>query len=147
MEKLAAEITKLHKEALRLHAGALAKAMEAGERLLEAKAAVPHGTWAQWLKTNCPELSARTAQLYMRLAKNAERLKNRNDVAETSVRRAIAYLTPTAPEPKPSPAIVTLYEPRVYTEPPPPPPLTPAEREQLGALKDAFRECRASRAS
>jgi hypothetical protein len=41
----------------------------AGELLIEAKAQLRHGQWLPWLQDNC-NLSERTAQLYMRLAKN-----------------------------------------------------------------------------
>ncbi len=45
-------------------------AMAAGELLIEAKAQLGrHGTWLPWLAKNCA-ISERTAQLYMKLAKN-----------------------------------------------------------------------------
>src|SRR6266446_10095590 len=44
-------------------------AMTAGDLLLEAKAQVPHGQWLPWLSEHCA-ISERTAQLYMRVAKN-----------------------------------------------------------------------------
>jgi len=47
----------------------LTSAILAGERLIEAKALVAHGQWLPWLEEHC-ELSVRSAQVYMRLAKN-----------------------------------------------------------------------------
>ena len=39
-----------------------------GDKLIEAKALVPHGEWEQWLSDNI-EMSSRTARNYMQLAK------------------------------------------------------------------------------
>jgi hypothetical protein len=47
----------------------LRHAIVAGELLIEAKAQVLHGQWLPWLKDHCC-ISERTAQLYMRVAKN-----------------------------------------------------------------------------
>jgi hypothetical protein len=43
-------------------------ALEAGHKLIEAKALVRHGEWSAWLRTH-RGLSERTAQRYMRLAR------------------------------------------------------------------------------
>ena len=51
----------------------LEHAMKAGELLLEAKQAVQHGDWLPWLKANC-SVSERTAQLYMKVARERETL-------------------------------------------------------------------------
>ncbi len=48
----------------------LEHAIEAGQLLIEAKDGLPHGEWLPWLKTSCPDISARSAQRYMRYAKN-----------------------------------------------------------------------------
>lgn len=63
-------------------------AITAGELLIEAKAQVPRGQWLPWLRDHCT-LSERTAQLYMRVAKNRERIEDqiRNDVADLSFER------------------------------------------------------------
>jgi hypothetical protein len=47
----------------------IAEMMSAGDALREAKGLAGHGNWLSWLKANCPELSERTAHLYMQLAK------------------------------------------------------------------------------
>jgi Protein of unknown function (DUF3102) len=50
---------------------AVQHAIRAGALLIEAKAQVKHGQWLPWLEGNFPA-SSRSAQGYMRLAKNAE---------------------------------------------------------------------------
>ena len=47
---------------------------QAGVALSNAKDQVDHGEWRAWLKKNCPEISERTAQRYMKLA------QSKNDV-------------------------------------------------------------------
>jgi hypothetical protein len=68
-------------------------AMKAGDLLLEAKAQVPHGQWLPWLSDRC-EISERTAQLYMRIAKNRSTIETqiRNGVADMSINQAVALL-------------------------------------------------------
>ena len=44
-------------------------AMAAGDLLIEAKAQLKHGQWLPWLAKHCV-ISERTAQLYVKLAKN-----------------------------------------------------------------------------
>jgi hypothetical protein len=48
---LASEIRKAHDEATAAQRKTLAHAMEAGQRLIEAKALVGHGGWLPWLET------------------------------------------------------------------------------------------------
>jgi hypothetical protein len=69
-------------------------AIAAGEELLvEAKAQVPHGGWLPWLKDNC-EISERSAQLYMQVAKNRTTIEEqiRNDVADLTLSEAAALI-------------------------------------------------------
>jgi Protein of unknown function (DUF3102) len=65
----------------------------AGELLIEAKAKVAHGQWLPWLRDHCT-MSERTAQLYMRLAKNRTAIEEqiRNGVADLSLNEAAAML-------------------------------------------------------
>jgi Protein of unknown function (DUF3102) len=65
---LAAQIKQLHIESTRLAEASVARAIEAGEYLIEAKQELKHGAWLPWLQEHCG-MSQRTAQLYMRLAK------------------------------------------------------------------------------
>jgi hypothetical protein len=48
----------------------LQHAITAGAALNEAKSKVGHGKWLAWLKDNCPDISDRTAERYMKLAGN-----------------------------------------------------------------------------
>ena len=52
------------------------RAIELGAMLIKAKADYgTHGDWGQWLKTNCKQLSERTAQLYMKLAEGRPKIE------------------------------------------------------------------------
>jgi hypothetical protein len=66
---------------------ALRHAITAGEKLIEAKTLVRHGEWLPWLEANFPG-GRSTAQLYMQLARNAQRVGHL-----ASVREAMAALT------------------------------------------------------
>jgi hypothetical protein len=68
--------------------------------LIEVKKEVKHGEWEPWLCKNCPDISDRTARMYMRFAKpeNAKKLEaaaeeNGNAVADLSVRGAAKLLS------------------------------------------------------
>lgn len=45
-----------------------------GQRLLKIKEIVGHGKWLEWLEANCPLVSERKAQRYIRVATNATRV-------------------------------------------------------------------------
>ena len=66
---LADEINDAHRKARTAARMSLKHAIQAGESLLEAKAAVGHGKWLDWLSVNVI-VSERTVQDYMRLARN-----------------------------------------------------------------------------
>jgi hypothetical protein len=68
-------------------------AIAAGELLIEAKAQLAYGQWLPWLSHHCT-ISERTAQLYMRVAKNRADIEAqiRNDVADLSLSEAAAIL-------------------------------------------------------
>jgi hypothetical protein len=72
-------------------------AMTAGDLLLEAKAQVKHGQWPPWLTEHCA-MSERTAQLYMRIAKNRATIEGniRNGVADLTLGQAAALMLMTA---------------------------------------------------
>jgi ParB-like chromosome segregation protein Spo0J len=73
-------------------------AIEAGRLLIEAKALCGHGGWLAWLAENCA-VSQRTAQAYMRLARNQTALSNTQRVADLPMREALALLSaPTYPD-------------------------------------------------
>ena len=54
---------------------ALRHAVEVGRLLLEAKVSCKHGDWLTWLEDNF-DGSVRTAQDYMRLAKNTKAIQS-----------------------------------------------------------------------
>src|SRR4029077_15336972 len=64
----------------------VAHAIKAGELLIEAKALLKHGQWLPWLAEHC-SISDRSAQLYMRIAKNREMVEAqiRNGAADLSL--------------------------------------------------------------
>ncbi len=72
----------------------LEHAFKAGGLLLEAKAGLPHGEWLPWLGKNCPDISERTVQRYMRLAENRGELEAKPaTVADLTMRAAEEALT------------------------------------------------------
>jgi hypothetical protein len=94
---LARAIEREHQAARRAARTALEHAMECGRLLIEAKAQVGHGGWLPWLEANCT-LRPRTAQAYMRLARELPKLPEQEAqrVADSSVRDAIAQLSKQA---------------------------------------------------
>jgi hypothetical protein len=72
-------------------------AITAGELLIEAKKQLAHGQWLPWLADHCT-IAERTAQLYMRCARNREAIENqiRNGVADLSLNEAAAMLMLTS---------------------------------------------------
>lgn len=69
LDTLAARINAEHRACTLAVADALKHALNAGDLLLRAKAEQQHGTWGAWLEANF-EGSVRTAQVYMRLARD-----------------------------------------------------------------------------
>src|SRR5260370_4403754 len=72
-------------------------AMAAGDLLIEAKGQVSTGQWLPWLTDHCA-MSERSAQLYIKIAKNRETIENqiRNDVADLTLGQAAALMMMTA---------------------------------------------------
>ena len=66
---LAERINAEHRACAVAALDALEHAMAAGELLMQAKDACPHGTWLAWLEDNFVG-SVRTAQVYMRLSRD-----------------------------------------------------------------------------
>lgn len=67
------QINKAYDDLVTSHRTSLVHALKFGELLNQAKEAVGHGDWTNWLKTNCPQISHRTANVYMSLAVNKEK--------------------------------------------------------------------------
>ena len=68
----AERLQQLADAANRAHRDGVRAALIAGQALLEAKKLVSHGGWRQWIHDRC-DFSERTAQVYMRVARNPER--------------------------------------------------------------------------
>ena len=90
---LAARIRTEHTAVADNLSEALRHSMAAGDLLLEAKAQLKHGQWLPWLKDHV-DISERTAQLYMRTAKNRAEIEaqKRNGVADLTLSEAVALL-------------------------------------------------------
>jgi hypothetical protein len=89
LDKLATLIQQRHEAVAASLKEAVSNAIAAGELLLEAKKQVGHGEWLPWLAENC-DISERTAQAYMRLARAP--LEMRNAVADWPLREALAAI-------------------------------------------------------
>lgn len=101
LERLARDIRELHntaqsldEQAINARKTAVAKAREAGLKLIEAKRIIGHGNWLLWLKenTNIPE---RTAQAYMRIAELPD--DKYATVADLGLKQALQSLTHVTP--------------------------------------------------
>jgi len=87
------QINAAHDAVVNAARDALQNAIRAGELLIAVKDGQDHGDWEIWLANNCPNISDRTARLYMKLAKEEDKLtkaaeENGNTVADLSVREA-----------------------------------------------------------
>lgn len=69
LDLLVAQINLAHAEASAYAGKAIARALEAGDLLIQAKARVQHGEWQSWLREHCPSIAPRTVQNYMRIAR------------------------------------------------------------------------------
>jgi hypothetical protein len=88
LDKLAEQISEDVAAAEVAYQSAVRYALRAGKALIEAKSRVERGKWLDWLDANLPDLSVRTAQLYMRFARNTQRVAHLG-----SIREAVAELT------------------------------------------------------
>ena len=93
---LAARIRAEHEAATAFLKSGLERAINAGNLLIEAKAQLAHGQWLPWLAEHC-QMSERTAQAYMRVARSFGKLdeQKRNAVADLSFRDALNSLAST----------------------------------------------------
>jgi len=69
LEDLASQINAEHLAAIEHARTAVQHARKAGESLIRAKEQVAHGVWLPWLTEHCSQITDRTAQRYMRLAR------------------------------------------------------------------------------
>ena len=93
LDGLPAKIHEEHTQAVAYAGQAVEHACRAGEWLIQAKGQLEHGEWQAWLAKNV-RFSDRTAQGYMRLAKNLPRIEGgeRQRVALLPLREALKYL-------------------------------------------------------
>jgi hypothetical protein len=87
------QINAAHDAVVNAARDALQNAIRAGELLCAVKDGQDHGDWETWLPNNCPNISNRTARLYMHLSRKENELtaaaeQNGNAVADLSVREA-----------------------------------------------------------
>lgn len=69
LSALAAEINAAHRAAQEYASKAVERALQAGDLLIEAKSRLAHGEFGPWCKRHCPDISIRTIQNYMRVAR------------------------------------------------------------------------------
>jgi len=93
LDALADKINTEHEAVCKAAMTATQHAIKCGVLLAEAKSGLSHGQWLPWLKENC-ELSERTTQAYMRLARRYEELdgEEAQRVADLPVRQAMVAI-------------------------------------------------------
>jgi Protein of unknown function (DUF3102) len=74
---LAQAIDREHQAAIGATRTAIEHAVTCGKLLVQAKGTLPHGEWLYWLEANT-SVSTRTAQVYMRLARELPKLSEEN---------------------------------------------------------------------
>jgi hypothetical protein len=109
-DKLVVAIRREHEAASAAARSALEHALECGRLLAQARAAIPHGGWENYLRDVCG-IAPRTGRLYLRLHEHRGRLQDRQRVAGLSVREAAKLVA----EPRPEVAdFAQANEPRLY---------------------------------
>ena len=90
---LAGQINEAHSQCKNSFREGTQNAIRAGQLLIEAKALCPRGEWGQWVRDNC-EFSNRTAEAYMRVAREMPRLleAKAQRVADLSFRETLKLL-------------------------------------------------------
>jgi hypothetical protein len=76
---------------LAAHRAALPHVIRCGQLLIEAKSAVSHGGWAQWVEANL-SFGDRQARKYMAIAREAEVFANRNCGSDLGINAALELL-------------------------------------------------------
>jgi hypothetical protein len=102
LDELRSQINSNHQQALRLANASVEYALKCGQGLFDAKQRLLHGQWLPWVEKNCPEVSVRQTQKYMRLAENWTLIKAaREDCPEeiSSLNGALALIANPKAEP------------------------------------------------
>jgi hypothetical protein len=87
------EFAAIHKMDRDTNKSTVQRACAFGGKLCQLKERVGHGKWEKWLNDNCRDISARTAQRYMKLADSPEvraELGKNDTVSVLSLRKALA---------------------------------------------------------
>ena len=93
LAELAQRINQEHEQCCDAFTAGLQHALNAGDLLIQAKALCEHGEWGAWLAVHC-SMSERTAQSYMRVARNREAIEAKAQrVADLSMREALLMLS------------------------------------------------------
>jgi len=113
LRELAAKINAEHSAAHGHARQALEHAAECGRRLIEAKAACPHGDWLPWLEANT-SVGARQSQKYMRLAEGWAEIEGKCDPSShLNLTRALELIAAPVPdtgaEPDPRAVEIGMY--------------------------------------
>src|SRR5262245_41412085 len=77
LSQLATKAKEAHSIVVNAPGIVLQHAINAGKALNEAKSKVGHGKWLAWLEENCPDISERTAERYMKLAGGQAQLEKK----------------------------------------------------------------------
>ena len=84
------QIMTAHKAVMKAEGSALEHAIECGKYLALAKenveAAKPKRKWSAWLAEHCPDIHRNTAALYMRLAKNEDKIADCTSMRDADVK-------------------------------------------------------------
>ena len=97
LERLATRIRKEQRAIEAALTSIAAHVMAAGDLLIEAKKKLPHGQWLPWLTIHC-EISERTAQVYMQLARKRTEIEanpqRAADLTDLTVRKMLTMVAP-----------------------------------------------------
>lgn len=92
IQELVYQVNEAHDRCQQSYRSALKHARQAGEILLQLKAGRKHGEWLGWLNQHC-KVPERTAQTYMRIAREWDKIQESAAVADLSLRDAITLLS------------------------------------------------------
>src|SRR5688572_26090830 len=91
LNQIAIEIKEEHAQFEVAVRESLQRALRIGELLIKAKKTVGHGSWSNWVETNC-DFSLRSSQIFMRLYAKFPELAKAQQVSHLTYRDAIALL-------------------------------------------------------
>lgn len=101
----AAEINRHHAAAALNAATAVSHAVEAGQLMLKAKAAIPHGEWLSWL-TSYVTVTPRQAQRYIALARGKQ--QRIRALADANKNDTVSHLPAPVKDWEPRPSFIPL---------------------------------------